>query len=173
MGILGSSCVRPRTRIIYYCEHPSCWPDGRNRGSLCPQSSRAGDTRLNASPSLASHSVPECITCARLRPLVEVILQHRCLDNQLRTLYQFGQGPLLLQRLLDPHAQVPVHADPHGAALAALLLCQPPHLLDPVARLAALPYEAQASLGLQTFDIKPRLPELLTYLPQGGQPRLF
>src|ERR671912_2981350 len=65
-GVLGSSCVRPRTRTVYYCEHPSCWTEGRNRGSLCPQSSRAGDTRLNASPSLASHIVPECITCARL-----------------------------------------------------------------------------------------------------------
>src|SRR5215212_6956970 len=65
-GVLGSSCVRPRTRTVYYCEHPSCWTDGRNRGTLCPQSSRAGDTRLNASPSLASHNVPECITCARL-----------------------------------------------------------------------------------------------------------
>src|SRR5215207_11237124 len=66
LGILGSSCVRPRTRIVYYCEHPSCWTDGRNRGSLCLQNSRAGDTRLNASPSLASHIVPECSTCARL-----------------------------------------------------------------------------------------------------------
>src|SRR5215208_8327173 len=40
--------------------------DGRNRGSLCPQSFRGGVTRLNASPSLASHIVPECITCDRL-----------------------------------------------------------------------------------------------------------
>src|SRR5829696_10449465 len=108
----------------------------------------------------------------RPRPLVEVFLQHRCLEDQLRALYQFGQGPLLLQCLFDPHAQVPVHADPHGAALAALLLCQPPDLLNPVARLA-LCYEAQASLDLKTFDVEPRLPELLAYLLQGGQPWLF
>src|SRR5215217_1700597 len=104
----------------------------------------------------------------RPRPLVEILLQHRCLDYQLRILYQFGQSPLLLQRLLDPHAQVPVHADPHGAALATLLLCQPSDLLDPVAWFAALHYEAQASLDLKTFDIEARLPELLAYLSQGG-----
>src|SRR5687768_7039038 len=23
-GVLRSSCVRPRTRTVYYCEHPSC-----------------------------------------------------------------------------------------------------------------------------------------------------
>src|SRR5215210_8258009 len=106
--------------------------DGRNRGSLCPQSSRGRDTRLNASPSLASHIVPECITCARLwsapghssrsssSTVVLTTSSEPSTSSVKARCCRAALTPMRRSQFMLIHTERP---------LAALLLCQPPHLL--------------------------------------------